>query len=123
MKRPFQPAVYIVANRRNGAIYTGVTSDLIGRIWQHREEAFDGFTKRYGCKFLVWHELHSTMEHAIAREKQLKGGSRNKKLALIKWPEAQDDWVATVWVSRIEKKPPKDLAYIGFRCVRAPAKD
>jgi len=66
-KRPFQPAVYIVVNRRNGAIYIGVTSDLIGRIWQHRESIFDGFTKRYDCKVLVWYEIHSTMEHAITR--------------------------------------------------------
>lgn len=82
-QRPFQPAVYIVANRRNGAIYTGVTSDLIARIWQHREGTLDGLTKRHGCKLLVWYELHSTMEHAITREKQIKGGSRKKKLALI----------------------------------------
>ena len=83
MRRPFQPAVYIVASRRNGTIYTGVTSDLIGRIWQHKEGVFDGFTKRYGCKLLVWYELHSTMEYAISREKQLKGGSRKRKIALI----------------------------------------
>ena len=83
MKRDFQPAVYIVANRRNGAIYVGVTSNLLERIWQHREGVVDGFTKRYDCKLLVWFELHSTMEYAIAREKQLKGGSRKKKLALI----------------------------------------
>jgi putative endonuclease len=83
MRRDFQPAVYIVANRRNGTIYVGVTSNLMQRIWQHREGAVDGFTKRYGCKLLVWFELHSTMEHAITREKQLKAGSRRKKLALI----------------------------------------
>ena len=76
-------SLYIVAYRRNCAIYTGVTSDLIGRIWQHRERIFDVCSKRYGCKALVWYELHSTMEHAINREKQLKGGSRKKKLALI----------------------------------------
>ena len=83
MKRDFQPAVYIVANKRNGAIYVGVTSNLVQRAWQHREGIVDGFTKRYGCKLLVWFELHSTMDYAIAREKQLKGGSRRKKLALI----------------------------------------
>ena len=60
-----------------------MTSDLVKRIWQHREGAVEGFTKRYGCKLLVWYELHSTMEHAIMREKQIKGGSRAKKLALI----------------------------------------
>jgi putative endonuclease len=83
VKRDFQPAVYIMANRRNGAVYTGVTSDLPKRTWQHREGVVDGFTKRYGCKLLVWYELHSTMEHAITREKQIKAGSRKKKLRLI----------------------------------------
>jgi putative endonuclease len=83
MKRSVQPAVYLVASKRNGTIYVGVTSDLIGRIWQHREGAVDGFTKRYGCKVLVWFELHSTMEYAIGRVKQLKSGSRSRKIALI----------------------------------------
>jgi putative endonuclease len=78
-----QPAVYIMANRRNGTIYTGVTSDLVQRAWQHREGHSPGFTHRYECKLLVWYELHGTMEAAILREKQLKGGSRAKKLALI----------------------------------------
>ncbi|WEK47393.1 MAG: GIY-YIG nuclease family protein [Candidatus Andeanibacterium colombiense] len=83
MRRDFQPAVYIMANRRNGAVYVGVTSDLVARSWQHREGLSDGFTKRYGCKLLVWYELHPTMDSAIPREKQLKAGSRKKKLALI----------------------------------------
>ena len=78
-----QPAVYMVANRRNGAIYTGVTSNLPQRIWQHREGVVAGYTKRYGCKMLVWFEVAGTMEAAITREKQIKGGSRGKKLALI----------------------------------------
>ena len=78
-----QPAVYIMASRRNGTLYTGVTSNLPQRIWQHRAGIVDGFTKRYGCKTLVWYELHSTMIDAITREKQLKGGSRKKKIALI----------------------------------------
>ena len=80
MKRP---AVYIMANRRNGTLYTGVTSDLPKRAWQHREGVADGFTKKYGCKMLVWFEVAETMELAIMREKQIKGGSRAKKLALI----------------------------------------
>ncbi|WP_374283180.1 GIY-YIG nuclease family protein [Novosphingobium sp.] len=83
MQRSIQPAVYILASSRNGTIYVGVTSDLVQRVWQHREGVADGFTERYGCKVLVWYELHSTMEHAIAREKQIKGGSRKRKLALI----------------------------------------
>lgn len=78
-----QPAVYIMASRRNGALYTGVTSDLVQRIYQHREALTPGFTSRYGCKLLVWYELRDDMAGAIAREKQIKGGSRRKKLALI----------------------------------------
>jgi putative endonuclease len=78
-----QPAVYIMTNRRNGTLYTGVTSDLIARVWQHREGVVAGFTRRYGCKRLVWYELHHEMLTAIAREKQIKGGSRPDKLALI----------------------------------------
>jgi predicted GIY-YIG superfamily endonuclease len=78
-----QPAVYIMANRRNGTLYTGVTSNLPQRAWHHRTGAAPGFTLQYGCKMLVWYELHSTMADAIAREKQIKGGSRKKKLALI----------------------------------------
>ena len=89
MKRDFQPAVYIVASKRNGTIYVGVTSNLIQRAWQPREGAIAGFTKRHGCKLLVWFELHSTIEHAIAREKQLKGGSRKRKLALIETDNPQ----------------------------------
>ncbi|QZH76647.1 MAG: GIY-YIG nuclease family protein [Erythrobacter sp.] len=72
-----------MANRQNGAVYSGVTSDLPQRVWQHREGAVEGFTKRYGCKLLVWYEQHATMEEAIVREKQVKGGSRKRKLALI----------------------------------------
>ena len=83
MQRTFQPAVYIVASERNGTVYIGVTSNLVQRIWQHREGAIEGFTKKYGCKLLVWFEIHATMEYAIMREKQLKGGSRKRKLALI----------------------------------------
>lgn len=86
----FQPAVYMMANHKGGTIYVGVTSDLVRRAGQHRAGAVDGFTKRYGCKRLVWFELHATMDYAIAREKQIKAGSRTKKVALI---EAENpDW-------------------------------
>ncbi|WP_315798110.1 MULTISPECIES: GIY-YIG nuclease family protein [unclassified Bradyrhizobium] len=78
-----QPCVYIMANRRNGALYVGVTSDLPKRAYQHREGLVPGFTKTYGCKLLVWYEVHETMVAAIEREKQIKAGSRKKKLALI----------------------------------------
>jgi putative endonuclease len=81
MKR--QPCVYILASRRNGTLYTGVTSNLPKRVWEHRTGVERGFTARYGCKMLVWYELHSTMLNAIIREKQLKAGSRKKKLTLI----------------------------------------
>jgi putative endonuclease len=90
MTRDFQPAVYIMASTPNGTIYVGVTSDLPQRVWQHREGIVEGFTKRYGCKLLVWYELHATMEYAIVREKQLKAGSRKKKLALIE--ERNPQW-------------------------------
>ncbi len=81
--RTRQPAVYILASRKNGTLYIGVTSNLPQRIWQHRTGVVPGFTARYGCKMLVWYEFHETMLEAIAREKQLKGGSRKKKLVLI----------------------------------------
>ena len=85
-----QPAVYILANRKNGTLYTGVTSNLPQRVWQHRTGVVAGFTKRYGCKLLVSYELHSTMPNAITREKQIKGGSRKRKLALIE--AVNPDW-------------------------------
>jgi len=84
------PFVYLMANKKNGTIYTGVTSDLPKRAWQHREGTAEGFTKKYGCKLLVWFEQHDEMESAILREKQIKAGSRKAKLRLI---EAQNpDW-------------------------------
>jgi putative endonuclease len=76
-----------MVSRRNGTLYTGVTSNLVQRAQQHRESLMDGFTARYGCKLLVWYEAHETMESAILREKQIKSGSRRKKIALI---EAQN---------------------------------
>ena len=82
-REDFQPAVYIMANRRNGTLYTGITSDLTRRAWQHREGMGAGFTKRYGCKLLVWYEWHDDIELAILREKQIKAGSRKRKLAQI----------------------------------------
>jgi predicted GIY-YIG superfamily endonuclease len=78
-----QPCVYIVTNKRNGTIYVGVTSNLIQRTYQHKEGIIKGFTKKYGCKILVWYELHETMESAITREKQIKAGSRAAKIKLI----------------------------------------
>jgi len=84
------PAVYIMASQRNGTLYTGVTSDLVQRAWRHREGLLPGFTTRYGCKLLVWYERHDDMTSAIEREKQIKAGSRMKKLALIEG--SNPDW-------------------------------
>ena len=67
----------------DGTLYVGVTSDLPKRAFEHREGLVKGFSKKYGCKMLVWYELHETMVDAITREKQIKAGSRSKKLALI----------------------------------------
>jgi len=91
-----QPAVYIMASRRNGTLYTGVTSNLVQRVHQHREGLVPGFTARYGCRLLVWYECHDEMLAAIAREKQIKGGSRRKKLALVEatnpaWRDLYED--------------------------------
>jgi putative endonuclease len=66
------PSVYLLASAFHGTLYTGVTSNLFGRVWQYREEATGGFTKRYGVKRLVWFEVHETMESAIRREKSIK---------------------------------------------------
>ena len=85
-----QPAVCIVANRRNGTLYTGVTSDPVRRVYEHREALAPGFTARYGCKTPVWYELHADMAGAIAREKRIKAGARNKKLALVE--SLNPDW-------------------------------
>ena len=67
-----QPCVYLLASGRNGTLYVGVTSDLIGRIYQHRNDLAEGFTKRHSVHQLIWFEPHETMESAIRREKQIK---------------------------------------------------
>ena len=78
-----QPCVYILASRRNGTLYTGVTSNLIGRIWQHRNDLVEGFSQRYGVHNLVWFEPHENMEAAIVREKAIKRWRRAWKIDLI----------------------------------------
>jgi len=84
------PCVYILASRRNGTLYIGVTSDLIKRVWEHKNDIVEGFTKRYGVHILVWYEVHSNMESAISREKTLKGWKRSYKLELIE--RMNPDW-------------------------------
>ena len=78
-----QPCVYLLASRRNGTLYTGVTSNLTKRIWEHKNDSVKGFTKRYGVHRLVWYELHPDMESAITREKAIKEWKRRWKLELI----------------------------------------
>ena len=72
-----------MASQRNGTLYTGVTSDLIRRVYEHKSGAVDGFADKYGCSRLVYFEQLESMESAIVREKQIKAGSRSKKLQLI----------------------------------------
>jgi putative endonuclease len=81
--REKQPCVYLLANGFNGTLYTGVTSNLIGRIIQHRDGTFDGFTKRYHIKRLVWFDMADTMDAAILTEKRIKRWSRQFKANLI----------------------------------------
>jgi len=89
-----QPCVYILASRPNGTLYIGVTSNLIGRVYQHRENLIAGFTQRYNVHNLVWYEPHEQMESTILREKQLKKWSRTAKKRLIELsnPEWLDLW-------------------------------
>ncbi len=75
--------VYIMASRRNGTIYIGVTSDLPGRTYQHRNGLSDGFTKKYGCRLLVWYEAHDDIQDARSRELQMKKWKRQWKLREI----------------------------------------
>ncbi len=79
-----------MASGRNGTLYIGVTGDLVKRAWQHREGALDGFTKRYGCKYLVWFEVYDRIDSAIRRERQMKEWRRAWKLREIE--EMNPDW-------------------------------
>jgi putative endonuclease len=75
--------VYILASGRNGTLYVGVTSDLLGRVWQHKNDIREGFTKEHGVHRLVWYEVHEDVAEAIAREKQIKKWKRAWKILLI----------------------------------------
>jgi putative endonuclease len=93
-----QPAVYIMASQRNGTLYTGVTSNLPKRIYEHKHGIMNGFVKKYCCNALVFYELLDSMESALIREKQIKAGSRKKKLALIEnmnleWKDLYEDLI------------------------------
>ena len=93
-----QAAVYILASKRNGTLYVGVTSDLGKRVWEHKNDLVEGFTKRYGVHQLVYYELHEEIVSAIRREKQIKKWNRSWKLELIKKqnPEWRDLWDGVV---------------------------
>jgi putative endonuclease len=84
-----QPCVYIVASEKYGTLYIGVTSDLIKRVWEHKNDVVASFTKQYGVHTLVWFEQHATMESAISREKALKAWKRDWKLNLIEVTNAE----------------------------------
>ena len=85
------PFVYILASARNGTLYVGVTSDLLKRVWEHKNNVVEGFTKRYPVHKLVWFEKHETMENAIVREKNIKEWKRKWKLKLIE--KQNPEWV------------------------------
>ncbi|MBW8186305.1 GIY-YIG nuclease family protein [Shewanella nanhaiensis] len=85
-----QPAVYILASKRNGTLYVGVTSDLVKRIWEHKEHLVEGFTKKYSVTQLVHYEITDTMQSAFTREKQLKNWQRQWKINLIE--EHNPEW-------------------------------
>ncbi len=96
MREEKHPAVYIIANKRNGTIYIGVTSTLWNRIAAHKSKTHPGFSSKYGIALLVWYEHHHAMEQAIRREKQLKKWNRKWKLALIEkmnpqWRDLHDE--------------------------------
>lgn len=82
-QRPSRYWVYILASKRNGTLYVGVTNSLIRRVWQHKQKLIEGFTKQYGVDQLVHYEAYRDVRHAIAREKAIKGWTRKRKLALI----------------------------------------
>jgi putative endonuclease len=90
MHADFSPTVYILASKRNGTLYVGVTSNLLARIHQHRHGVVHGFTRDYSVKLLVWFEQHATMESAITREKRIKKWNRAWKLELVE--AANRDW-------------------------------
>ncbi|WP_181706763.1 GIY-YIG nuclease family protein [Chthonobacter rhizosphaerae] len=94
--------VYIVTNRPNGVLYTGVTNDLVRRVFEHRKGTVPGFTRKYGCKRLIWYERHEDIRDAIHREKRIKTWLRAWKVRLIleENPEWEDLWGELVGENR-----------------------
>lgn len=93
--------VYILASRRNGTLYIGVTNDVLNRTWQHANDVVEGFTKKHGVHRLVWFEVHEDINVAIAREKQLKGWNRVWKIRLIE--KENPNWSDLYWKITHEK--------------------
>jgi putative endonuclease len=83
------PCVYLLASHKYGALCLGVTSDLVKRVWQHKNDLVEGFTKRYRIHTLVWFEMHASMPDAIAREKAIKAWKRQWKIRLIETSNAE----------------------------------
>ncbi len=111
MREERHPAVYILASRYRGTLYIGVTSSLWRRVWDHKNGRFDGFTRKYAVKTLVWYEHHQSMDDAIRREKQLKKWNRAWKIELIEamnrdWCDLHDDIDVTATLVEPEAGPP-----------------
>ena len=109
MRREPLPCVYILASQPRGTLYIGVTSDLIGRLWQHRNSVIEGFTSRYKVHRLVRYELFGDMEHAILREKQLKRWHRQWKINLIE--SENPDWhdlAVGLGLPPLDQRQPRD---------------
>lgn len=109
-------AVYMMTNRWNNVLYTGVTNSLERRIWEHKHHAIEGFTKRYNCDRLVYIELHDRIDDAIRREKQIKSWSRAKKDALVnsmnpEWNDLAANWYTDriIWKHGDDGEPPEGL--------------
>ena len=90
--------MYILASRKNGTLYTGVSSNLVKRVWEHKNNIYESFTKRYTVHTLVWYEMHETMDSAILREKVIKNWKREWKIKIIeernpKWRDLYSDLI------------------------------
>ncbi|HEU4709818.1 MAG TPA: GIY-YIG nuclease family protein [Methylophilaceae bacterium] len=86
-----QPCVYMLASKKHGTLYVGVTSDLLKRVWEHKNDVIEGFTKKYAVHDLVWFEMHDDMQAAIVREKNIKAWKRAWKIELIE--QANPEWI------------------------------
>ena len=111
--------VYLLASRRNGTLYVGVTSDLVKRVWQHKNDLVEGFTKRYGVHTLVWYEVHESMESAIRRERAIKEWKRAWKLALIE--KENPTWRDPVRGNRLSSTSAQILAETGDSVETSPS--